>query len=156
MITAQHRDRVEAYVAQAVSWGATVAAGGGRPDLSRGWFTNPTLVIDADNSWPIAQEEIFGPVAVAMRYQTEDDAIRLANDSPYGLHAYVFSADLNRAQKLAGRLRAGSVTINGGGGFRPDAPMGGFGASGIGRELGKWGIHEYLEPQHIQWAVPPD
>jgi aldehyde dehydrogenase (NAD+) len=83
-----------------------------------------------------------------------DEAIAIANDSRFGLHAYLFSADTDRARAVAARLRAGTVSINGGGGFRPDAPMGGFGVSGVGRELGKWGIHEYLEPQHIHWAVP--
>jgi aldehyde dehydrogenase (NAD+)/betaine-aldehyde dehydrogenase len=80
--------------------------------------------------------------------------VAIANDSLYGLHAYLYSADLDAAKALAPRLRAGAVSINGGGGFRPDAVMGGFGASGIGRELGRWGIHEFLEPQHVQWATP--
>jgi len=154
MITDAHRHRVESYVAGALRQGATVAAGGGRPGLERGWFTNATLLADVDNSWPVAQEEIFGPVAVAIRYKDEEDAVRIANDSRFGLHAYLFSADTDHARALAPRLRVGSVTINGGGGFRPDAPMGGFGISGVGRELGKWGIHEYLEPQHVQWAAP--
>jgi aldehyde dehydrogenase (NAD+)/betaine-aldehyde dehydrogenase len=154
MITAEHRLRVERYVSDAVEQGATIAAGGGRPDLARGWFTNPVLLTGVENSWPVAQEEIFGPVAVAMPYDDVDVAVRIANDSRYGLHAYLFSPDTTRARELAARLRVGAVTINGGGGFRPDAPMGGFGVSGIGRELGKWGIHEYLEPQHIQWATP--
>jgi aldehyde dehydrogenase (NAD+) len=154
MITDAHRRRVESYVAGALGQGATVAAGGGRPDVERGWFTNATLLADVDNSWPVAQEEIFGPVAVAIRYEDEEDAVRIANDSRFGLHAYLYSADTDHARALAPRLRVGSVTINGGGGFRPDAPMGGFGISGVGRELGKWGIHEYLEPQHVQWAAP--
>ena len=156
MISEAHRDRVEGYVAAALAQGATVLAGGGRPDLTHGWFTNPVVLADVDNSWPVAQEEIFGPVAVAMPYDTVDEAVAIANDSLFGLHAYVFSADLEAAQALAPRLRAGSVTINGGGGFRPDAPMGGFGVSGVGREIGWWGIHEYLEPQHVQWAAPTD
>ena len=143
-----------AYVADAVASGASVVAGGGRPDLARGWFTNPAVVADVDNSWPIAQEEIFGPVSVAMPYDSVDEAVAIANDSMFGLHAYVFSADLEAARALAPRLRVGAVTINGGGGFRADAPMGGFGVSGIGREIGHWGIHEFLEPQHVQWATP--
>ena len=154
MISEAHRARIEGYVAAAVEQGATIAAGGGRPDLPRGWYVNPTLLIGVENSWPIAQEELFGPVAVAMPYGTVDEAVQIANDSRFGLHAYLFSADVDAARTLAGRLRVGSVTINGGGGFRPDAPMGGFGISGIGREVGKWGISEYLEPQHIQWATP--
>jgi aldehyde dehydrogenase (NAD+) len=154
MISSAHRERVEAYVSAAVAQGGCIAAGGGRPDLARGWFTNPVLLADIDNSWPVAQEEIFGPVAVAIPYDDVDEAIAIANDSRFGLHAYLLSADTDRARTIAARLRAGTVSINGGGDFRPDAPMGGFGVSGVGRELGKWGIHEYLEPQHIQWAVP--
>ncbi len=153
MISEAHRARVEGYVAAAVDRGATVAVGGGRPDIARGWFTNPALLVDAANDWPIAQEEIFGPVSIAMPYDTLDEAVRIANESRFGLHAYLFTADTDAARALAGRLRVGSVTINGGGGFRPDAPIGGFGISGIGREIGTWGIHEYLEPQHVQWAT---
>jgi aldehyde dehydrogenase (NAD+)/betaine-aldehyde dehydrogenase len=157
MISSQHRDRVEGYVSAAVAQGASVLAGGGRPDLERGWFTNPVVLTDVESSWPVAQEEIFGPVSVVMAYDSVDEAVAIANDTPYGLHAYVYSADLDAARALAPRLRAGAVSINGGGGFRPDAVMGGFGVSGIGRELGTWGIHEFLEPQHVQWATPtPD
>jgi len=153
MIDAAHRARVERYVADAVAQGATIAAGGGRPDLPRGHYVNPTLLVDVDNSWPVAREEIFGPVAVALPYEDVDEAVRIANDTRFGLHAYVYAADAETGRALAPRLRVGSVTVNGGGGFRPDAPMGGFGRSGVGRELGHWGIHEYLEPQHIQWPV---
>jgi aldehyde dehydrogenase (NAD+)/betaine-aldehyde dehydrogenase len=153
MIEARHRERVESYVADAISRGAVVAAGGGRPALSRGHYVNPALLVEVDNSWPIAQEEIFGPVAIAMPYDDVDEAIAIANASRYGLHAYLYTADVSAGRELAGRLRAGSVSINGGGGFRPDAPMGGFGISGVGRELGKWGIAEFLEPQHIQWPL---
>ena len=154
MITEAHRDCVEDYVSSTLARGGSLVAGGGRPDLARGWFTNPAVLADVEPSWPVAQEEIFGPVSVAFAYDTVEEAVTIANDSRYGLHAYLFSADLEAAKALAPRLRVGSVTINGGGGFRPDAPMGGFGVSGVGREIGHWGIHEYLEPQHVQWAVP--
>lgn len=153
MIDGGHRARIEAYVQDAVDQGATIVAGGGRPDIAEGFYMNPVLLADVDNSWPIAQEELFGPVAVAMPYDSVDEAIAIANDSRFGLHAYLFGPDLAEAQAVAARLRVGSVTINGGGGFRPDAPMGGFGISGIGREVGRWGISEYLEPQHIQWRA---
>jgi aldehyde dehydrogenase (NAD+) len=153
MIDAVHRARVEKFVADAVAQGATIAAGGGRPDLARGHFVNPVLLADVDNSWPVAQEEIFGPVAVALPYDDLDEAVRIANATRFGLHAYVYAGDVETGRALAPRLRAGSVSVNGGGGFRPDAPMGGFGVSGVGRELGWWGIHEFLEPQHIQWPV---
>jgi aldehyde dehydrogenase (NAD+) len=153
LITERHREGIETRVGAAIERGATIAAGGGRPDLPRGWYLNPVLLTNVDNSWPIAQEELFGPVAVAIPYDTLDDAVAIANDSRFGLHAYVYSADTDAARALAARLRVGTVTINGGGGMRPDAPMGGFGISGVGREIGKWGLHEYLEPQHIQWAT---
>lgn len=151
MINEAHRRRIEAAVQAAITQGARVAAGGGRPDIATGWYMNPVLLVDVDNSWPIAQDELFGPVAVAMPYDSVDEAIAIANDSRFGLHAYLFGPDVDAARTLASGLRVGSVTINGGGGFRPDAPMGGVGVSGIGRELGWWGIHEYLEPQHVQW-----
>lgn len=154
LISRPHRERVEGYVSTAVASGATVIAGGGRPDLPRGFYTNPAVVAGVDSSWPICQEEIFGPVAVALPYKDIDEAVAIANDTRYGLHAYVFSPDLDRARLLAGRIRAGSVTINGGGGLRTDAPMTGWGISGIGSEIGRWGITEYLSPQHVQWAVP--
>ena len=153
MIAEAHRARIESYVEAALAQGATIAAGGGRPEHDRGWYINPVLLVDVDNSWPIAQEELFGPVAIAIPYDSLDEAVAIANDSRFGLHAYVYSADTAAARTLAGRLRVGSVTINGGGGMRTDAPMGGLGISGIGREVGKWGVREYLEPQHIQWAV---
>jgi aldehyde dehydrogenase (NAD+)/betaine-aldehyde dehydrogenase len=153
MISAAHRLRVEGFTAAAVADGGELVAGGGRPDMARGWFTNPALVAGVDPGSRIAQEEIFGPVAVAFRYRTVDEAIELANCSRYGLHSYLYTADHGAALAACARLRTGSVSINGGGGFRPDAPMGGFGTSGVGRELGRWGVHEYLEPQHIQWRA---
>ncbi|GAA2403829.1 aldehyde dehydrogenase family protein [Actinomadura vinacea] len=152
MISAAHRDRVERFVADAVAGGARIIAGGGRPPVERGWFTNPVLLAGAAPGSPVAQEEIFGPVAVAFPYRDLDEAVALANGTRYGLHAYVYTADTESGVALAARLRSGSVSVNGGGAFRPDAPMGGFGASGVGRELGRWGVHEYLEPQHVQWA----
>jgi aldehyde dehydrogenase (NAD+) len=90
---------------------------------------------------------------VAFRYRSLDEAVELANSSRLGLHSYLYTADHDAAMVACERLRSGTVSINGGGGFRPDAPMGGFGISGVGRELGRWGIHEYLEPQHIQWRA---
>ncbi|NDV07650.1 aldehyde dehydrogenase family protein [Rhodococcus sp. IEGM 248] len=152
MITKAHRDRVEQYIHEAVNGGAVIAAGGGRPDTESGWYVNPALVINVKNTDRICQEEIFGPVATAMPYSTVDEAVQIANQSKYGLHAYLFGPDSFAAREIAPRLRAGTVSVNGGGGLRADAPMGGFGVSGVGREIGSWGIHEYLEPQHIQWA----
>jgi acyl-CoA reductase-like NAD-dependent aldehyde dehydrogenase len=100
------------------------------------------------------QQEIFGPVAVILPFDDIDDAIRLANDTPYGLAANVWCGDnLKQGRQVAERVRAGTVWINGGGSMRPDAPFGGYGRSGIGRELGEWGMREYFEVKHIQWRV---
>jgi aldehyde dehydrogenase (NAD+)/betaine-aldehyde dehydrogenase len=154
LIRPEHRASVEYFVEEAVEQGGRIAAGGGRPPMERGWYTNPTLVVNVDNSSRIAREEIFGPVAVALPYGDVDEAVRIANDSPYGLAAYVYGAHTDAALDVASRLRAGTVSVNGGGGLRPDATIGGFKQSGIGREQGRWGIEEFLEPQHIQWALP--
>jgi aldehyde dehydrogenase (NAD+) len=151
LISAEHRDRVEGFVDRAVAGGGRVLAGGGRPD-GRGWFVNPTLIGDVAPSAEIAQEEIFGPVGVLLAYRDLEHAIEIANGTRFGLAAYVHG-DERTARELAPRLRAGTVYINGGGGLRPDAPFGGFGASGIGREWGEHGIREFLEPQHIQWRT---
>jgi aldehyde dehydrogenase (NAD+)/betaine-aldehyde dehydrogenase len=153
LIREAHRRRVEGFVERAVAEGGTVLAGGGRPPLPRGYFVNPALVGNVSPDSEIAQEEIFGPVATLFTYRDADDAVRLANHAKYGLAAYVYGADLDEARALAARLRAGSVYVNGGGGIRPDAPFGGWGASGIGREWGAEGIREFLEPQHIQWST---
>jgi aldehyde dehydrogenase (NAD+)/betaine-aldehyde dehydrogenase len=153
LISPEHRDRVEALVEDAVSDGAAIVGGGGRPSLERGWYTNPVLLGDVDDRSPIAQEEIFGPVGVLVAYDGVEDGVAKANDVDYGLAADVFSADTASALAIARRLRAGTVYVNGGGAFRPDAPFGGFKASGIGREYGEWGVREFLEPQHVQWAL---
>jgi len=155
VISAAHRERVEGYVSGALADGGALLAGGGRPERERGWFVNPALLTGVAPESRIAQEEIFGPVAVAFPYSTVDDAVGLANATPFGLHAYLYTGDHERAMAVAGELRAGTVSVNGGGGFRPDAPMGGVGVSGVGRELGEWGIHEFLEPQHVQWREHP-
>lgn len=153
LIRPEHRERVEGFVERALATGGTVLAGGGRPDLDRGWFMNPVLVGDVAWDAEIAQEELFGPVSVLFGYRDLDEAVELANSTRFGLAAYILGPDLDEARALAGRLRAGSVYINGGGGIRPDAPFGGWGASSIGREWGAEGIREYLEPQHIQWRT---
>ena len=153
LIREDHRRRVEGFVERAVAAGGTVLVGGGRPPLDRGYFVNPALVGDVGPDAEIAQEEVFGPVATIFAYKDLDDAVRLANHSKFGLAAYVHGEDLDEARAIAARLRAGSVYINGGGGIRPDAPFGGWRASGIGREWGAEGVREYLEPQHIQWRT---
>jgi aldehyde dehydrogenase (NAD+)/betaine-aldehyde dehydrogenase len=114
---------------------------------------NPVLIGGVDNRAHIAQEELFGPVGVVITYHDLEDAIRKANDVAYGLAADVYSPTVKIGLEVARRLRAGSVYINGGGAFRPDAPFGGFKGSGFGREYGEWGVREFLQPQHIQWTL---
>jgi aldehyde dehydrogenase (NAD+)/betaine-aldehyde dehydrogenase len=148
LISSAHRDRVESYVAEAVAGGAKIAAGGGRPAQQRGWFMNPTLVAEVDNRARIAREELFGPVAVLLPYSDLDEAIAIANDSEFGLKAYLYG-DAALSRSLAPRLRVGTVEVNGGSGFRPDAPMCGYGQSGIGCEWGEEGILEFMKTQYI-------
>ncbi|MFF2652694.1 aldehyde dehydrogenase family protein [Streptomyces sp. NPDC058045] len=149
VIRPEHRARIEDMVAGAVDRGATVALGGGRPDHQDGWWVNPHLITGIGNDDPLAQEEVFGPVAVLMPYADLDEAVRTANGTRYGLSAYL-QGDPVLAERIAGRLRAGTVSINEAAGLRPDAPFGGFGHSGLGREGGEWGLAAYLEPQHVQ------
>jgi aldehyde dehydrogenase (NAD+)/betaine-aldehyde dehydrogenase len=154
LISAAHRERVEGFVEEALAEGGRTIAGGGRPaGLDRGWYVNPALVGDVSPDSRIAREEIFGPVAVVLPYRSLDEAVTIANDSELGLAAYVFAASMPEAFEIGDRLEAGSVYINGGGGFREDAPMGGVKNSGLGREIGEWGVREYLEPCHVQWAL---
>jgi aldehyde dehydrogenase (NAD+) len=152
VISAAHRERVEGYVAEAVADGGEIVAGGGPRPEGPGWYTNPTLLTGVDNHHQICREEIFGPIAVLLPYDEVDEAIAIANDSDYGLAASIHG-DRAEAIGLAGRLRAGGVTINGGGGTQPQAPMGGFKRSGVGREVGELGVLEFLEPQHVQWST---
>src|SRR6202012_4720494 len=129
----RQRDRVEGYIARGVEGGATLAAGGGRPkDLERGWYVEPTVFGNVDNSSVIAQEEIFGPVLPVIPAADEADAVRIANDTIYGLNSAVFTADVERAREVAGQIRAGTVGHNG---FKSDSSIGfgGFKQSGVGR-----------------------
>ena len=150
MASAAQFERIQRYIAAGLAEGATLLAGGpGRPSgLHRGFFVRPTVFTDVDNGMTIAREEIFGPVLCVIAYDDEDDAVRLANDTPFGLHAYVFSGSDERAWSVARRLRAGRVAING---FRHDplAPFGGYKASGIGREYGVAGLESFLETKAI-------
>jgi aldehyde dehydrogenase (NAD+)/betaine-aldehyde dehydrogenase len=152
VISAAHRDRVEGYVAEAIADGGEIVAGGGPRREGPGWYANPTLVAGVDNQHRICREEIFGPVGVLLPYDDVEEAIAIANDSEYGLAATIHG-DRSEAIGLAGRLRVGAVTINGGGGSRPEAPMGGLKRSGVGREVGELGVLEFLEPQHVQWST---
>lgn len=152
VISAAQRDRIEASVARAVAEGAEIIAGGGRPDLKKGWFLNPALLGRLDNSAPLARNEIFGPVSVVLTYKTVAEAIRIANDSEFGLRAFLFGPTAE-CIRLAAQLRVGTVQINGGGPARPEAPMTGYKHSGVGVEWGEDGLREFLLPQHIDVAI---
>ena len=150
LINARQRDRVEGYIAMARDEGGEIVVGGGRPaDQPRGFFVEPTLVVGIGNDSPVAREEIFGPVLVVIPHDGDDDAIAIANDSPYGLSASVFSAERDRAMAVAGRLRTGTVGVNGGIWYSPDVPFGGYKQSGVGREMGVAGFEEYLETKVV-------
>ena len=150
LINARQRDRVLGYIAKGVSEGARLVTGGKRPaHLPRGYYVEPTLFADVDNAMTIAREEIFGPVLAVIPFQDDDDAVRIANDSIYGLSGGITSASEERALGLARRIRAGTLSVNGGLWFGPDAPFGGYKQSGIGREMGVEGFAEYLETKTI-------
>ena len=150
LISAVQRDRVEGYLALAAEEGGRFVIGGGRPaEHDRGFFIEPTLIVGIDNSSRVAQEEIFGPVLVVISHDGDDDAVRIANDSSYGLSGSVYSGDRDRAVGVANRIRTGTVGVNGGLWFSPDVPFGGYKQSGIGREMGVAGFEEYLETKSI-------
>lgn len=143
-------DRIQRFIRAGLEEGATLVAGGeGRPEhLSRGYFVKPTVFADVRNDMQIAREEIFGPVLCLLAYDDEEEAVRIANDSPYGLQAYVFSSDPKPAHRVAERLEAGGVMVNA---IRPalTAPFGGVKQSGLGREYGVFGLEAFLEPKTI-------
>jgi len=152
LISAKQRDRVLGYISRGVEEGATLAVGGGRPDAyPRGFFVEPTLFTDVDNSMTIAQEEIFGPVLVVIPFEDDDDAVRIANDSGYGLSGGVASASLDRAMAVGRRVRTGTMSVNGGLWYGADVPFGGFKQSGVGRQNGVAGFDQYLEIQSLAW-----
>lgn len=155
LIRESQRERVERYVELGRAEGAQVAFGGGRPPgLDRGYFVEPTLFTGVDNSMRIAREEIFGPVGCVIPFDDIDEAVRIANDSPYGLAGGVWHPDPIVAYDIARRIRAGTITVNGGGGgFGSHGPFGGFKQSGVGRELSDYGLLEYLELKTVQWGV---
>ncbi|WP_410872857.1 aldehyde dehydrogenase family protein [Nocardia sp. A7] len=151
LISEKQRDKVDAMVQRAVAAGATLVTGGHK--LDPGFFYAPTLLANVDPDSEIAQEEVFGPVLALISYTDDDDAVRIANNSIYGLSGAVFSADADRAKAVARRVRTGTFSINGGNYFHPDAPFGGYKQSGIGREMGKDGFEEFLERKTLAEVV---
>jgi aldehyde dehydrogenase (NAD+) len=154
LISARQRDRVQDYLDSAIVEGGTFACGGGRPaGRDIGFFIEPTVIAGLDNDARCAREEIFGPVLTVIPYDGDDDAVRIANDSLYGLSGTVFGTDPDRAARIAARVRAGTINVNGGVWYSADAPFGGYKQSGNGREMGLAGFEEYLETKTIATAV---
>jgi acyl-CoA reductase-like NAD-dependent aldehyde dehydrogenase len=151
MVSAAQRDRVRGYLERGIAEGATLVCGGPEaPEgLDRGYYVRPTVFADVTPDMTIAQEEIFGPALAVLTYETEDEAVAIANATTYGLAAAVWAGDKEHATALARRIRAGQVEVNGGG-FNPLAPFGGYKQSGNGRELGRFGLDEFLETKAIQ------
>jgi aldehyde dehydrogenase (NAD+) len=154
VISARQRDRVQSYLDLAIQEGGQFACGGGQPDgKTAGFYIEPTVIAGLTNDARVAREEIFGPVLVVLAHDGDDDAVRIANDSSYGLSGTVFSGDAERAAAVAARLRVGTVNVNGGVWYSADAPFGGYKQSGVGREMGLAGFEEYLETKIIATAV---
>ncbi|QKW34721.1 aldehyde dehydrogenase [Actinomadura sp. NAK00032] len=150
VISAKQRERIEGYLELAVEEGGAFACGGGRPEgRDKGFWIEPTLITGLPNEARAAREEIFGPVLVLLPHDGDDDAVRVANDSPYGLSGAVHGGDVERARTVARRLRTGTVSVNGGVWYSADVPFGGYKQSGIGREMGVAGFEEYLETKAI-------
>jgi acyl-CoA reductase-like NAD-dependent aldehyde dehydrogenase len=155
VISAKQRDRIRAYIQTGIDEGATLLVGGTETPagFERGFWVKPTLFVDVDNAMTIAQEEIFGPVLVVIPYEDEEDAIRIANDSIYGLAGNVMSSSLERSITLGRRLRAGFIGLNGGAPYAADVPFGGYKASGIGRQNGPAGFDQYTEIKSVAYPV---
>jgi aldehyde dehydrogenase (NAD+) len=155
VISARQRERVVGYIEKGIAEGARLLVGGAHVPigLDKGFYVTPTLFVDVDNSTTIAQEEIFGPVLVVIPFDGEEEAIRIANDSPYGLAGIVMSGSLEHSLSVARRLRAGFVGVNGGAPYGADVPFGGYKASGVGRQNGYAGFDQYLEVKSVAWPA---
>ena len=152
LISAAQRDKVEHFVASGLKDGATLVTGGKRPDIARGFYYEPTILADVDNSWEVAQREIFGPVGVVIAYDTDDEAVAIANDSNFGLGGAIITRDTGAAYQMAARLDTGRVRINGGNGtISVHSPTGGWKRSGIGTEHGLEGALEFTLAQTISF-----
>jgi aldehyde dehydrogenase (NAD+) len=150
LVSEPQRQRVEGYIQKGVQEGARLVTGGRRPEkFARGHYVEPTIFAEVNSKMTIAQEEIFGPVLSILPYDAEEDAIAIANDTIYGLAGGVWSADKDRAMRVARRMRTGQVDVNGGR-FNPLAPFGGYKHSGVGREFGKYGLEEYFQIKSVQ------
>jgi phenylacetaldehyde dehydrogenase len=152
VVSDAQRQSIEAYIRSAIDEGATLTAGGGRPPLDKGFYVQPTLFVDCQNSMTAVRDEIFGPVITVLEpFRDDDEAVELANDTPFGLVNYIYTRDLSRAWSVAGRLQAGNVFINN---VRPrdDVPFGGRKMSGIGREGGRASLESFTEQQGITWV----
>ena len=158
LISAAHREKVERYIAGAIEQGATLLCGGTRPsdeNLQPGFFLRPTVLDDCHADMTVVREEVFGPVLTVETFETEDEAVALAEDTPYGLAGAVWTTDQARAARVASRLRLGTVWINDYHPYVPQAEWGGYKQSGTGRELGPTGLREYQETKHIWRTLDP-